>query len=256
MIDLKLPPTESDAIEAQLQRDRDRIAASVVALRQRLSAETLLRQGGSLAKTQARSAARAVEAAVRGNPIAATIAVAGVAWLIFGRKRQPEPARPAAPEPALAGTKFEALTRWEDEGGPAAPENPPSPEAEPDPDPAADGSQNLARKLVAGHPLLAGVAALVLGSTLAALLPISRSEQRLLAGPADSLLDEARRLFALEREQASALAAELAGGLQEDLRPASARPAETASAETTSSETASSETARSGVSNSHDRPPG
>ena len=40
----------------------------------------------------------------------------GLAWLVLGRK-----AGPSLPEPPLAGTKYEALSRWEDEGGPPAP---------------------------------------------------------------------------------------------------------------------------------------
>lgn len=50
-------------------------------------------------------------------------AVAGVALagVIFGQRRS-SGLEDATAVPAMAGTKFEALTRWEDEGGPPAPE--------------------------------------------------------------------------------------------------------------------------------------
>jgi hypothetical protein len=59
---------------------------------------------------------QAVAGAVKANPIAAVLVGVGVAWLIWGRK-----ADRATAEAPLAGTRFEALSRWEDEGGPVAP---------------------------------------------------------------------------------------------------------------------------------------
>jgi hypothetical protein len=121
-----IDPSDPEALEAEIARDRAEIAASVAALKGHLSTDALLLRGAIAARSQIAGAARAVGGTARDNPIAAGLIVAGVAWLILGRKGKTEP------EPPLAGSKFDALTRWEDEGGP------PSPETEPDPDPEDD----------------------------------------------------------------------------------------------------------------------
>lgn len=127
MLDMKNPQNSDPAdIEDQIARDHAQIAATVAALKDQLSVDALLLRGALAARSQIAGVARGVGGTIRANPIAAGLAVAGVAWLILGRKA------PVTPEPPLAGTKFDALTRWEDEGGP------PSPEAEPDPHPADD----------------------------------------------------------------------------------------------------------------------
>jgi hypothetical protein len=122
-----IDPAEPERLEAQIARDHAQIAASVAALKDHLAPDALLRRGAVLARRQIAGAARSVGDTVRDNPLAAGLVLAGVAWLILGRKPVP-----AAPEPPLAGSKFESLARWEDEGGP------PSPESEPDPDPEDD----------------------------------------------------------------------------------------------------------------------
>ena len=92
------------------------MAQTIDGLRNRLSADALIGDALSMAKAQLGPAVRLLDSAVRSNPLAAAMTGIGLAWLVLGR-------RPAAPEPppALAGTRYEALTRWEDEGGPVAP---------------------------------------------------------------------------------------------------------------------------------------
>lgn len=299
LIGSAIDPNDPDSLEAQIAHDRARVAASVAALKDQLSADALLLRGAIAARSQVAGAARVVGDAIRDNPVAAGLALAGVAWLILGRGK---PAAPASePEPPLAGTKFESLTRWEDEGGPPAPESLPDPEPEDDwleaarslrartaaalktleqdslraLRPAAETlrdraavmqahSADLARTLRQGlgdlstaaqdrivaardaalqatestqarasgvvreHPLLSGLVTLLFGATLAAWLPIGPREKALLAPAADTLLDEARRLYEAERARATELAAELASGLQDDLTHATARLADTA----------------------------
>lgn len=61
-----------------------------------------------------------LDAAVRAQPVAALVAGVAVAALLYGARRAQEEAK--APDPStLTGTRYEALTRWEDEGGPPAP---------------------------------------------------------------------------------------------------------------------------------------
>lgn len=103
------------AIEAQLDHDRDALSAALEALRNRFSLDGLLSDGTSLIKANSGPYTHAIDAAIRANPVALTLTAVGLAWLILGRRNitEPEP-------PSLAGTRFEAEARWEDEGGPVA----------------------------------------------------------------------------------------------------------------------------------------
>ncbi len=100
-------------IEAQLDHDRDALATALDALRQRFSLDGLWTDGASLIKANSGPYTQALDAAVRANPVALALTAIGVAWLILGRHGKNE-----ADPSALAGTRFEAEARWEDEGGP------------------------------------------------------------------------------------------------------------------------------------------
>jgi hypothetical protein len=107
-------------IEQSLERERMALAQSLVALRHRMRPSTLIAEGKEALLAQASPLVSRVDGAVRAHPVAAAAAGIALAALVFGRKAMAD--RAAAPVPALAGTRFEALTRWEDEGGPPAPE--------------------------------------------------------------------------------------------------------------------------------------
>lgn len=118
-----MPPFEPsdqtpDEIAAMLERERQELAASLDGLRNRLSPDQLINDAMGYAKANLGPYARALDGAVRANPMAAVMTGVGLAWLVFGRG-----SKSAAPAVALAGTKFEALSRWEDEGGPPAPDH-------------------------------------------------------------------------------------------------------------------------------------
>ena len=106
-----------DEIAATLERERSELTANIDGLRDRLSLDALV--GDALEYAQANMApyARALDGAVRAHPMAAVLAGVGLAWLVFGKRH----GSASVPEAPLAGTKFEALSRWEDEGGPTAP---------------------------------------------------------------------------------------------------------------------------------------
>ena len=108
-----------DEIAARLQQDRADLAGSIEGLRDRLSLNALLDDALDYAVANTAPYARALDGAVRANPVAAVMVGVGLAWLLLGRKA-PAPPEPA-PEQTLAGTRFEAMARWEDEGGPVAP---------------------------------------------------------------------------------------------------------------------------------------
>jgi hypothetical protein len=101
-------------IAAQLEQDRSALAASLDALRNRFSWDALLSDGTALLRQNAGPYTDAIDRAVRANPLAVGVAAVGIAWMILGRRDEGEQA------PALAGTRFEAISRWEDEGGPVA----------------------------------------------------------------------------------------------------------------------------------------
>lgn len=116
-------------IEQALERDRQALAQALVALRHRLDPATLIAEGKAALMSQAQPLVSRVDGAVRAHPLAAAAAGVAIAALIFGRKatgnrETGDRHRPAvtAVTPVTAGTRFEALTRWEDEGGPPAPE--------------------------------------------------------------------------------------------------------------------------------------
>ncbi|MBS3980739.1 MAG: hypothetical protein KGZ77_13245 [Rhodobacteraceae bacterium] len=108
-------------IEQALERDRQALAQALVALRQRLDPATLIAEGKAALMSQAQPLVSRVDGAVRAHPLAAAAAGVAIAALIFGRKATSDRDRPVV-TPVTAGTRFEALTRWEDEGGPPAPE--------------------------------------------------------------------------------------------------------------------------------------
>ena len=108
-------PDNPREIEAQLDQDRDALSAALETLRQRFSFDGLWTDGAALIKTNAGPYTQALDAAVRANPLAVGLTAVGLAWLIIGRRGLTE-----VDPSTLAGTRFEAEARWEDEGGPVA----------------------------------------------------------------------------------------------------------------------------------------
>jgi hypothetical protein len=53
------------------------------------------------------------------HPVATGLAVGGLAWLYLSTRSSGD----AAAKPALAGSRYEAMTRWADDGGPPPPEH-------------------------------------------------------------------------------------------------------------------------------------
>jgi len=120
-----IPNGDPDLIEAQLARDRSVLADTMARLHARFSLDSLIEDATALISDNAGPYTRAIDRAVRANPVALAVTAAGLTWLLLGRR-----APVAAPEPTLAGTKFEAMSRWEDEGGTP----PPEPDARPNDD--------------------------------------------------------------------------------------------------------------------------
>lgn len=109
-------------IERSLERDRVALAQSVAALRERMKPANLMAEGKEALMAQATPLIAQVDSAVRNRPVVAAVAGLTAAALVLGRRAMTSDAEAATVVPAMAGTRYEALTRWEDEGGPPAPE--------------------------------------------------------------------------------------------------------------------------------------
>lgn len=101
-----------DEIERELERDRMQLARSLSELHDRLTPSALVEQGKAALAAQAVPLLSRLDHAVRAQPVVAAVAGVALAALILGRHRPTVEKHPRLPE------KFEALTRWEDEGGP------------------------------------------------------------------------------------------------------------------------------------------
>ena len=279
-------PRDPALIEAELECERTALAASLVNLRSRLTMESLASEAASLVKGNLGPLTHGIDRTVRANPLAVAVIGAGVAWLALGRRSSQN----QTPTDALAGTRYEALTRWEDEGGPPAPL--------PDPDSnewltetdalhkrarsalaqiaaaaknrlgsadhiaadraevvaqfAADARRALRRgleglpataqdqivklrekaylahrsavrrtgRMIEDDPLLAGCIALAIGSGVAAALPRTTLEDRLLGAERDRLVDQAKVILRQERARAANVVSDLAGTLRQELHAA------------------------------------
>lgn len=102
-------------IEAEIEQDRAKLALTLTALQDRMTPDVLVQDGlGLLRKTVKRSSG-SMDSAVRSNPLALAVVGAGLAWLVFGGRKPLAPKRESP----------EAMSGWEDDGGPARPSDEP-----------------------------------------------------------------------------------------------------------------------------------
>jgi hypothetical protein len=280
------PPETSRQIEAQLDQDRDALAAALDALRVRFSLDGLWSDGASLIKANAGPYTQVLDKAVRANPLALAITAVGLAWLILGRR-----GAGAGDQSPLAGTKFEAEARWEDEGGPVLelPETdalwmeeadslrlraagmlariniavrdnlaPAAELARSRADVVAALATDVRRVMARGldsvtgstrdaalaareraytarvmvgkagaetvrdNPVVAGMALVAAGAAVAALLPQSAFENKVLGAPRDRLVGEAKRVLKEERQRVAKSVGRIAEVLKDEISPATA----------------------------------
>ena len=100
--------------EADVERSRATLAATLDALQGRLQPGALTQDALRLATSTAMSQVSALGGLAKRNPLGVALTGLGLAWLAFGGRK----AAPAAP---VVSEKLEAYTRWEDEGGNPAP---------------------------------------------------------------------------------------------------------------------------------------
>jgi Protein of unknown function (DUF3618) len=114
-------------IEQSLAAERQDLGETLAELRERMSPSALIAEGKAALLARTAPLVDAVDRAVVNRPLTAAAAGLAVAALAFGARfagsrphSGPGTARNAST--ALAGTRQEALSRWEDEGGPTGPE--------------------------------------------------------------------------------------------------------------------------------------
>lgn len=103
--------SEARRIEADIEQDRAKLASTLDALQDRISVDTLAQDALGMLRANTESYTRSIDHAVRANPMALTLVGVGLAWLVFGSRKAALPDK----------TKLEAISAWEDDGGPARP---------------------------------------------------------------------------------------------------------------------------------------
>jgi Protein of unknown function (DUF3618) len=158
-------------IEAALMQERAQLSSTLGALRHRLSAAALTDDAMAMVQSKASASTRMLDTAVRSNPLAVAAMGAGLAWLFFAKPKRTD--APAA--------KREAMSNWEDDGGPARPSDAATP----------DGQRGYARsvrassasgRMIEDHPILAGMVLLGMGAALGTVLPRTQIEDEAFAG--------------------------------------------------------------------------
>lgn len=205
-------PSQPDEAATVAER-RAQVAASAGALRQRLAPDRLINDSAVHLQHVAGKAVRRAGTLMQRNPGAVALTIAGLAWLALGTRSGSRPADP----------HFEAVSRWEDEGGSPHPEHDTAVE---ETVPAglarsegaiASGLEQMTRA-VQRYPFPLGMIAAALGGVLAARLPATQIERAVVADAKDTLRDEARRILDDGRERVEAAATGRKDGPRADLR--------------------------------------
>lgn len=115
-------------IENRLVADRAKLSGALEELRERLSLDALLEQGKSAVSQHLGPGLSQIDRTVRTQPLMTGLACVAMLSLIYGRMSKAEGA-PRITEDPTAGGRFEAMARWEDEGGPCL-DTPPDPDRE------------------------------------------------------------------------------------------------------------------------------
>lgn len=143
-------------IERGIDRNRAELASILDDLQNKLSVENLTSGALDMVRSNSTALTRSLDKAVRSNPFAVALVGAGVAWLMFGDKKNPVQKR----------AKLEALSSWEDDGGPARPSSVPAASMT-----KTNYAQGQTGQLIEEHPMLAGAVTMAMGIALGAALP-------------------------------------------------------------------------------------
>ncbi len=202
-------PSRPDQTATVAER-RAQVAASAAALRLRLAPDRLIVGGAAQLQRAAQEAVRGAGTLMQRNPGAVALTIAGLAWLALGPRERP----PAGPP------HFEAVSRWEDEGGTPHPDYDSVVDEVGEPGPVRRNRlawfAQVARA-VRDHPVPFGLAAAALGGVLAARLPVTGIEQAVVADARDHLRAQACRFLDEGQARAETAAREAAGDLPDDL---------------------------------------
>lgn len=103
----------SRQIEQDLAAERAALARSLAELHDRFAPKVLVEEGKAALRHQMQPMLERLDVAVRSRPLTAAVAGLALVTMVLGSRRSHAPAE----KPALAGTRSEALMRWDDEGG-------------------------------------------------------------------------------------------------------------------------------------------
>ncbi len=167
-------PRSAAEIEREIGRSRRRIGLTLDALAQLLAPRRLLQKGLEMTSRlfgRAAPAAADIVGKLRARPLALGLIGAGIAWLVadnIGRLLRRQPAGAGAQRAGLGNGQIPESGETIATGNGADAEG-------------LDGDPMRPADVVGGNPLLIGLLCLGAGAALAALLPSSPGEQRLLA---------------------------------------------------------------------------
>lgn len=172
--------TDPRQIEVALAQDRAELASTLGALRNRLSVDMLTDDALGMIQSKARRTTHVVDRVVRANPLALAIVGTGLAWLAFGRGQRVD--TPTA--------KLEAMSNWEDDGGPARPSDDQTPTGQQGYAPNVR-AESATGRMIEDHPLLMATLLLGFGAAVGAALPRTKAEDRAFGPERNRLLDYA-----------------------------------------------------------------
>lgn len=135
-------------IERGIDRNRAELASILDDLQDKFSVDNLTATAFGMVKSNSTALTVSLDKAVRRNPFAVALVGAGVAWLMFGGKKAPAQKR----------AKLEALSSWEDDGGPARPASEPAPAMT-----KIIRAQGPTGQMIEDHPMLAGAVSMAMG---------------------------------------------------------------------------------------------
>lgn len=82
--------SDTDKIEAGIERERASLVSTLGTLQDRVSIENLAQEALGMIRTNAAAYTSSIDSAVRANPLALALTGVGIAWLVFGNRKAPE----------------------------------------------------------------------------------------------------------------------------------------------------------------------
>jgi len=167
-------------IEADVDRERSDLAATLSALRHRASPRALTGDALALLQTNAARVHSGLDGAIRQNPVALGLLGVGLAWLAVGKSKSAD----------IPNARLEAMSGWEDDGGPARPSDAATPEGQGGYAPGAR-AKTAAGRMIEDRTFTMAALLLAAGAGLGFMLPRSQAEDRAFSRERSRILNNA-----------------------------------------------------------------